>query len=248
MARNVTLSQLRTDIADQADITGAVGASSRYTPTQLNRQINQSIQRFREKLSNEGVTRFLVSTTSTLSVGATSPYPFFVLDLSAVSPSVVRTYGLDITVNNVVRTLKHIPFNARDQYGGPNYRGIPEAWAHYQGNKLAIFPPSSSGFTYVCWYLPVLADLSTDNDTWDGVAGWEDFVTFDVLLRLIVKDQYPNAYAIASQERDRVWADILRNATRVSSEGGAFIGRDTLGDSILHIARRANRDRDLPPA
>lgn len=246
MARNVTLSQLRTDIADQADITGAVGASSRYTPTQLNRIINQSIQRFREKISNEGATRYLVSTSSTLSAGATSPYPFYVLDLSAVSPSIVRTYGLDITVNNVVRTLKHVPFTRRGEYGGPNYRDIPQAWAHYQGNKLAIFPPSNATYTYVCWYLPVLADLSADGDTFDGVSGWEDFIVWDCLCRLIMKDQYPQAYQMASGERDRVWMDIVRQATRVSSEGGAFTGRDTLGEEI-RLTSAAYRSRNLPP-
>ena len=245
MARNVTLSQLRTDIADQADITGAVGSSSRYTPTVLTRYVNQAIQRFREKISNEGATRYLVSTSSTLGTGATSPYPFYVLDVSAVSPSIVRTYGLDITVNNVTRTLKHIDFKSRAQYGGANYTGIPEAWAHYQGNKLAVFPPSSSAYTYVLWYLPVLADLSADGDTFDGVAGWEDFIVWEVVCRLIIKDQYPQAYQMATVERDRVWSDIVRQATRVSSEGGAFTGRDTLGDSIRHSS--ANYRRDLPP-
>jgi hypothetical protein len=246
LARNVTLSQLRTDIADQADITGAVGASSRYTPTQLNRLINQSLQRFREKISNEGATRYLTSATGSLAVGATSPYPFYVLDLSAASPSIVRTYGLDITVNNVTRTLKHVSFKKRGEYGGPNYTGIPEAWAHYVGNKLAIFPPSSGTYVYVCWYLPVLADLSADGDTFDGVAGWEDFIVWDCVCRLIIKDQYPQAYQMATAERAQVWADIIRQATRVSDEGGAFVGRDTLGESIRHSSANV-RDRLLPP-
>jgi hypothetical protein len=246
LARNVTLSQLRTDIADQADITGAVGASSRYTPTQLNRLINQSIQRFREKISNEGATRYLVSATGSLAVGATSPYPFYVLDLSAVSPSIVRTYGLDITVNNVVRTLKHVPFTRRGEYGGPNYTGIPEAWAHYVGNKLAIFPPSSGTYTYVCWYLPVLDDLSSDLAPFDGVSGWEDFIVWDCVCRLIIKDQYPQAFQMATSERDRVWTDIVRQATRVSSEGGAFIGRDTMGEE-MRLTSATSRSRNLPP-
>jgi hypothetical protein len=245
VARNVTLSQLRTDIADQADITGAVGASSRYTPTQLNRIINQSIQRFREKISNEGATRYLVSTSSTLGTGATSPYPFYVLDLSAVSPSIVRTYGLDITVNDVTRTLKHVPFTRRGEYGGANYTGVPEAWAHYQGNKLAIFPPSDAAYTYVCWYLPVLADLSADGDTFDGVSGWEDFIVWDCVCRLIVKDQYPAAFQMATGERATVWTDIVKQATRVSSEGGAFTGRDTMADE-LRRTNQLRRERYLP--
>lgn len=247
MARTVTLSQLRTDIAAQADITGAVGANSRYTPTTLTRYINQAIQRFREKLSNEGATHYLVSATGSLSTGATSPYPFYVLDLSAVSPNVVRVYGLDITVNGETRMLKHVPFNARADYGGARSTGIPDAWAQYQTAKIAILPPSQQAFTYVAWYLPVLADLSGDADTFDGVAGWEDFVVWEVVCRLVVQDQYPQAYQMAVNERERAWKDIVRQATRVSHAGGGVVGRDTLGESLGRWSG-SHRDRNLPPA
>lgn len=246
MARNVTLSQLRTDIAAQADITGAVGASSRYTPTVLTRYINQAIQRFRSRISNEGFQHYLVSTSSTLSVGATSPYPFYVLDLSAVSPAVVSIHGIDITVNGVTRTLKHVPFNTRSDYGGARSTGIPEAWANYQTAKVAILPPSQQAFTYVAWYLPVLADLSADGDTFDGVAGWEEFITWAVVVRLIIQDQYPQAYQMAVAERDGVWREIIKQATRVAHAGGGVTGRDTLGESIGRMSG-AYRDRNLPP-
>ena len=68
--RNVTLTQLRADIAAQADFVGATG---RYPDATVNRFINQSIQRFREKLSTEGATHFLLSTSGTLAAGAVSP-------------------------------------------------------------------------------------------------------------------------------------------------------------------------------
>lgn len=243
MARNATLLQLRTDIAEQADIAGAVGATSRYTPTALTRLVNQSINRFRERLSGEGAAHFLVSATGSLTAGATSPYPFGVLDLSALSPSLVRTYGLDVTVNGVVYSLKHVPFTARADYGGPLATGVPQAWAHYQTNKIAILPPASSAYVYVCWYLPALTDLSADGDTFNGVSGWEDYVVWDVVMRLIIKDTYPAAYAIATGERDRIWGDIFRNAIKVSSAGGAVVGRDSFGAS----ATFGRSTRILPP-
>jgi hypothetical protein len=239
MARNVTLVQLRQDISDQCDIT--VGNAARYTPTHLNRLINQSIQRFREKLSSEGCQHYLVSTSSALGTGATSPYPFYSLDLSAVTPSIVRVYGLDLTVtSNDIRTLPYVDFAERDKYGAQS--GTPMAWSNFGTRKIAIFPPSSTAYTYVVWYLPVLADLSSDADTFDGVAGWEDFIVWDVVCRLIAKDNYATQYQLALNQCDRLWADILRNATRVVSAGGAHIGRDTM-------ARRWNtRTRNLPAA
>mgnify|MGYP001581068345 FL=1 len=54
MSRTVTLLQLRTDIAAQADITVGGASTGRYPTGVMNRFINQSIQRFRERLSTEG--------------------------------------------------------------------------------------------------------------------------------------------------------------------------------------------------
>lgn len=177
-----------------------------------------------------------------MSVGATSPYPFGVLDLGSLNPGVVRTYGLDVTVNGVVYTLKHVPFTARADYGGPLCKSVPQAWAHYQTSKIAILPPSSSAYAYVVWYLPVLTDLSADGDTFDGVSGWETYIVWDVCMKLIVKDQYPAAYSMAGAERDLCWQDIFRNAIKVSSAGGAIVGRDSMGRGL-----HGSGSRILPP-
>jgi hypothetical protein len=243
LARTTTLLQLRTDIAEEADISGMVGVAQRYTPAALTRRINQSIQRFREKISNEGVTHYLTSTSGTLSVGATSPFPFLSLDLSAVSPSIVRTYGVDLTIDSVTRSLRFIPFTLRDQFGGPLNKSIPAAWSHYQTRVIAIFPPADSAYAYTVWYLPVLADLANDGDTFDGVAGWEEYIIYDVITRLNIKDQYANIYAQLVDYKRDLMADIIKSATKVSQAGGASIGRDTLGER----ANWGRRSRWLPP-
>ncbi len=245
MSRTVTLAQLRADIAAQADFT--IGSAGRYTSAILNRFINQSIQRFRERLSTEGSTHFLVAASGTLTPGATSPYQFNVLDLSAVSPSLVRTFGVDVTLQStsVIRSLSHTPFTMRSDYGGPQMRGEPLAWAHFQTRKIAIMPSPQQAYPYTVWYLPVLDDLVQDSDTFDGVAGWEDYIVWDVVCRMITRDQYQDSYPLASGERDRIWADILRSATKVSAAGGAHIGRDTMGQRGL--LRVAGRKGPLPP-
>lgn len=240
MSRTVTLSQLRSDIQYQCDI---VGATNRHPAANQNRLINQSIQRFREKITNEGSQHYLTPTTGTLGVGATSPYPFYLLDVSAVSPSLVRSYGLDITVDGETRSLLHVPFQDRDQYGGARARGMPLAWAHYQTAKIAVLPPSDTAYTYVLWYLPVLADLSLDADTFDGVAGWEEFIVWDVCCRIISRDTYPEAWQILSAQRQETWADIVKSATKVSSAGGAVVGRDSFGERMRGRTER----RRLPP-
>jgi hypothetical protein len=226
VARNVSLAALRADVADACDI--AIGSTGRYSATLVTRLLNKSVQRFRERLSTEGITHYLVSTSGTLSSGATSPYPFQVLDLSSVSPGVVRTFGVDITWNGVVHSLEHRPFQERADYGGPNSTGIPRAWAHFRTDQIAILPaPDGGGYSYTVWYLPVLADMSGDSDTFNGVAGWEDYLVNDVVCRLLQRDQYLNAVVNAERQRDQIWSDILRAATKVSAAGGAVKGRDT---------------------
>ena len=229
MAQNVTLSELRTQIADQLDVT--VGANTRYTPTFFNQKINSSIRRFRERVSSEGMTHFLVATSGTMTSGATSPFSFKELDLSAVTPSVVRTYGVDITVSNIVRTLAHRPFQERNERGGPTVTGIPEAWAMYQTRSIAIMPAPDQSYFYTVWYLPLATALSADGDTFDAVDGWEQWIVWDVVCQLIARDQYQAAYAQAVQLRNEVWQDVIRGATKVTSAGGAVVGRDTLRGS-----------------
>lgn len=234
MARNVTLSQLRTDVAAQCDF--STSASGRYTPTLLNRIINQSIQRFRERISNEGMTHFLVSYSGNLTQGTTSTYAFQTLDLSALSPSLVRTYGVDITIAGVVKSLAHRPFTERNDFSaglGSSMTGTPIAWAHFQTRSIAIMPGPDGDYPYTVWYLPVLADLSADGDTFDGVAGWEVWVLWDCVCQLIARDQYQAAYTQAIAERDLAWADIIRSSTKVSAAGGAVVGRDSFGQAGL---------------
>lgn len=239
MSRNVTLLELRESIVYQTD---NAGATARHAPTLVNRLINQSLQRFRERLSEEGAQHFLASTTGNLGVGATSPYPGYVLDLTAVSPSVVRIHGIDVTVSGEVRTLQHVPFTERNSYGGGVSSGIPVAWTPFNTAKALILPPAGSAYAYCVWYLPVLADLATDAATWDGVAGWEDFVKWDVACQLIVRDQYPTAYSMAVNYKKEVWEDILRAATKVTLAGGAVIGRDSFGERLSSLPSKR-----LPP-
>ena len=233
MSRNRTLAELRSALANQADI---VGASARYTPTMLNGLLNQSIQSFRERISieTEGA-RYLTSTSGTLSVGTTSPYPFQVLDLSGLSPGLVRTFGVDIIVNGRVVTLEQRPFHERAMFG--TQPSVPVAWAHFQTDKLAIMPAPETAYPYTVWYLPVSSDLSSDADTFDGVAGWEDFVVWDAFARLIIRDNNEKLYQQATDKAERIFANVLRGATKVSHAGGAHKGRDTFGAAWVGTPR-----------
>lgn len=216
MARTVTLSVLRDEIRFLADAQGT-SAIARHGNTDLNRAINQSIQRFREKVSNHGFRHYLVHATGSLTPGATSPHSFGQLDLSALSPSVVRVYRMTIMVNGRPKRLESVDLDNADDFFGDVATGVPEAFATFR-DKVAVMPAPNAAYVYVIWYLPVLADLSLDADVFDGVAGWEAWVQWDVLTKLIQRDTSPALYQMAATERDLVWADIEKGANPVGGQ------------------------------
>lgn len=227
MTRLVTLGQLKADVGAQVDITGA---TARHTPTLLTRLINQSITRFRERLSAEGSTVYLTSASGTLTRGVASLFPFGLIDVSSSPSGLVKVYGVDVTIGSEVRRLTPIPFEQHTAYGSAE--GEPVAWSEYGRTQICIFPPPSSAFSYTLWYLPTIAPLVDDSSEWDGVAGWEEFVTWDVVCKVIVRDQTSKAYAMAVSARNEVWQDALRSARAVQSTGGHSVTRDNFGERI----------------
>lgn len=242
MARTVTLTVLLGEIRWLAD---AKGLTVRHSDADITRALNQSIQRFREKVSNRGIRHYLTHTTGTLSQGPTSPFAFTVLDLSAASPGIVRVFGVDITYQSRIISLEQVDFESRNDfqrgYQASASADVPEAWANYQTNRLAILPCSNGAYPYTVWYLPVLADLVNGSDTFDGISGWELWLQWDVLVKLINRDKYGADYAMAVQERELVWQDIERNASPVK-RGGVVRRYDARGIRADQRMRRRRED------
>ncbi len=238
MARLKTLDQLRALVRWQAD---AAGLTLRHTDNDLATELNESIQRFREMISDNGFPYYLTTATGSLPVGVTSPHPFGVLDISALSPSAVRIYGLDVTVSGTTHSLDAVDFAERTRYQYPDgpTGGVPVAFTMWTDTKIALLPPSQSAYSYVLWYLPVATDLSGGSDTFDGKAGWETWVVWDVFHKLIHRDTYPALFASVGAERDRLRAEILKRSNHLQRQG-PMVKRDTRGDkrSKIQLARR----------
>lgn len=230
MARTRTLAQLQADLTYLSD---AQNLSARHDTTNQTRVLNQAIQRFREKLSIEGITHYLQPYQTTTPVGATAPFPFAVLDLaSGPSPALVRVYQVHVTVNNRVYQLEGIEFTEITRYQD-EFRGVasgpPLAFASQTTTKLCFVPPPSQAFTCVVWYLPVLADLSAPGDSFDGVAGWEDWVVYQAAMQLCQRDRDGTQFSLLTAERDRVWSDIIQ-AARKPNRASQVRRRDTYAE------------------
>ncbi len=236
MARTRTLTDLIADVRAQASLEGM---TVRHTDAQITRLINQEIQAHREAVSLEGIANYLSSYSSTFTAGNTSPNKYAVLNLATgPNPEVVRLYGIDVIIGNEAKTLHPVSFSERNDYGGEP--GEPEAWAQITQYTYAILPAPAYAYTYVAHYLGELADLSSGAATFDGLAGWEDVVVWGAVVRLITRDQFPQAYQMAVAERDRARAAVLATSKQ-TGKGVIHRRRDTWGER-----RRDQRLRRSP--
>ncbi len=231
MARTRTLLQLRTSVRNQADLQAL---TLRHPDAQLTEFINSEIQALRSDVSAVGINHFLTSASGNLTAGVSTGFPYRLLDLTAVSPSLARVFGLDVQLTNTRwQTLRSVDFSERTQFqpelGSTSAGTLPEAWANITTETLAILPAPGYAVPYRVWYLPVLADLVADADTFNGVEGWEDRVIAGTCLRCISRDQHAEAYQLLTAEYARYWERILKNCSRVSAAGAVFVRRDTMG-------------------
>jgi hypothetical protein len=223
MARSRKISELEAMCRWQSD---QEEAELRHSSADLRRVINQSIQRFRERISDNGHPYYLTSFSSQLTPGNATDVngqklAWGVVDLQSVNPEVVRIYGFDITVNAVNEELDAVEFRERNHYQfGNNENTIPVAFFGYNETKIGVLPPPDKGYPFTLWYLPKLEELLEDNDEFNpGLPGAEEWIVWDVMVKLLSRDNYPRLIAFAQAERDMLMVDILARASKHQRTG-----------------------------
>lgn len=227
MARTRRLDEMVADVRNLADIEGAL---LRHPDTKIKREINQSIQRFREWVTEEGFGLYLTPYTVSLTVGATSPYVWREVDLSALDPVLAHVQAVECIVNGTAYDLDKVPFESRNEY--LQQVGQPAAWIQY-GDTIGILPPPESTYAITVWYLGVFVDLLEDYDTFDGMVGWEEWVRWNCLIPLLTRDQY---------------GALIDNAVARTAELKAEFKTKLRGDRPSVTRRRDTRNARVFPA
>jgi hypothetical protein len=80
--------------------------------------------------------------------------------------------------------------------------------------------------TFELWYVGVPEDFTLDTDTIDGVAGWENWIVWDVAVQLMVRAETDPSAAMA--ERAKV-EKILRASASSRDAGRPKKIQDTRG-------------------
>lgn len=243
MSRAVALSTLRARVRECGDF-GPDTTSGRYPNTRLNRELNASWQRCREIATTKGDgTIYLKHTTPAQMTPGTldSASSFGVISMPT---DAVAIHGIDVVFSSIdIQPLEAVSFADRnvfrDVYGGPTGRPIGfavintgvESGSSVTAGQIAIFPAPDSAYTYTIWYVPKWTDLANDTDVFDGVAGWEDWVVWDSVIKIATGDNdAQNVLAMANQERDKAEALIVRRANAIQRVGPTR-RRDVSGQS-----------------
>lgn len=244
MARLRKLSELEEMVRWQSD---QEHAELRHTPEAVRRAINQSIQEYRELVSENGDPYFLVSHCGTMTPGrAVDPggtgrqFNWGSIDTSTFDPEVHRIYGLDVKVDQYVNNLDHLGFASRNQwqnlYG--TAEGYPVGFFMYNENTLGILPAPNQPYEYTLWYLPVLPALMNDDDEFNpGLPGGEEWIVWDLLTKLLVRDNYPRQLAYAEGKRQQLSESIISRA-RQHQRVGPAVRLDTRRQTMLKRTRR----------
>jgi len=203
-------------------------ADLRHTPESIRRELNQSIRRYRELISDAGHSYFLQSHSGRLTPNpavdasdGTTELAWGRLELGVLDPPIVRIYGVDVRHGSKVTELTGAEWKQRNYYQDRwGNSGIPSAFFVYDGSTLGILPAPNADYAYTVWYLPDVREIEDDGDTFDpGIVGGERWVVLDVCYKLAVRDNYPGVAANIERERMVAQSELMSRAGKISMVG-----------------------------
>lgn len=213
MARTRGLQDL---VADVRWISDTEGATSRHTDRQIVRALNQSVQALRLMISE--YSPYYLTSTTTASASAT-------VSLASIT-DIVAIYGVDIAVSGETRELFPFQFSERNKYESSvvSETGIPTSY-RYSGGSLLIRPTPDASYTFTIWYLPTGTDMTatynaddsiaTTSSSFDGIAGWEDWIVYDTAMRISTRDAGVNDnFEVLGAELARIQQRIVNDAKK----------------------------------
>jgi len=241
-ARAFTLLQMRTKVRSRCMIESELDL---FPDSLLTDWINESWQDLRIELSNAEVEFFLASVSGVLTAGVVSGTAHGSLPLPAEAHAV---YGLDLVVGGQVIDVPPISFAQRnDGQCGTTKTGVP-AGHHITGvgqesttsvgtGTIILTPAPDAAYPYRLWYLPAWVDVTNDSHVFNGIAGCEQWVIWDVAVKVAIRTNDSKAQeAGALRERDRAFARTVKSIKRMNRTGPVR-RRDTRAERYPSIDR-----------
>jgi hypothetical protein len=193
MPRGVSLSTLRTRVQRAADIEGA---SARFPNSELNDYINESLAELygliRAAYGEDYYRTVYTFTTS----GNVATYNLPSNFLALISVDVPLGGNLVLTarpyMENERNLYKFFPFGAWTMNQPIWYRltgAVDSTGGTGSPQTISFIPTPTGNYTVNCNYVPTPVLLVGDSDTFDGVAGWEEYAVIDAAMKCATKNQ-----------------------------------------------------------
>jgi len=250
MSRTRTLAELRGDVCAKADIVDG-GAGGRFPSARLNRFINQAIQRYITIVTGAGGQEWYMQRTGLQTMGTSET-----VDASGWAPNQYVTLptafyqliGIDIVIGGSTVSLLNFERAERNMFKDSpiwmqgNGKGQPMFFrivgTNAAGAHIAqVVPAADAAYQYEVWYVPEIADLVGDNDTFDGRAGFEEFVVLEACLYCLQRDaNVAPAYAALQASRDEMKAQMKFKFATMDGPGRR-INTEALRNRMMRFIR-----------
>jgi hypothetical protein len=199
--RTRTLSDLRGDVRRRADIESAL---DRHPDADLTRYVNQGIAELYDLLIEARGRQYFRKApplTITTAGGTTTRY--------ALPPDFYRLISVR-SANQGQYPLA--PFVAEDEPLLREEGLATDTPSHYeiQVGFLELLPRHAAGRTIVVDYVPYATELVDDDDTFDGINGWEEYVVSWAAKKCAIKDDEPAVAAMLDGEMAMLRARVLK--------------------------------------
>lgn len=190
MARTETLANLRAQVRERCEV-----RSQYVSDSALNAMINQSIADL-DNLILDVCPDYKLS-SNTISVVAND-------DTYALPSDFYKARGVDYVRSATSRVaLRKFNWAERNRYADDGYvfdPGRPENSGYrIVGSNLILFPVPSWSGSVILWYIAAPTKLVSDSDTYDGVAGFEEWVILDCCVKCMAKEESDPAVFLAQK-------------------------------------------------
>ena len=178
MARAVALSAIETQVRQRAQMEN----SAFVTSAEMLNYINASACELYELLvAARGKEFYLASQIITTSAGTTG---------YSLASDFYEVVGVDLAVSGRNVTLQRYEFAERNRFQNPVVipAFTPLVYG-LEGSTLRLLPAPTAAQTVTVWYVPAPTRYTTTDSTFDGIAGWEEYIVVDCVIRCLQKQE-----------------------------------------------------------
>jgi hypothetical protein len=177
MALTATLLEMRTQVRQRADMVG----SNFCTDPEIDGYLNKSITKLYDLLvKNYGEDYYTDPTPSTISVVAGT-------DTYSLPTTFYKLSGMDVQVGSLWVPIHKYGMGNRNR--AQEGKLVRDARYRLLSNKIRFTPIPTASHTVRLWQIPAPTKLVADADTFDGIAGWEEFAIVDAAIKCLSKEE-----------------------------------------------------------